>query len=148
MGGPGVLARHTWRQVSRAELAEPSVSGRFQNGWHSPHTLPTTWLAILTSGRPAVGGCPVAGENSGGPPVLTVGFLENSCPRGQRTRGNPSCGLCSKAKGVQYDPAPPLHAQKGVNEGGFHHSQTAIQLVTAVFTYSSSSFLVINNPHQ
>ena len=138
-GGPGLLARLIWHQVSRAEVAEPSARGRFQNGEHSPHSLPTTWLAILPSGRSAVRGRLWPGGLRG-TPVLMLGLLENSRPRGQRTGGNPSRGLHCKAKGVPHGPGSPLRAPQGVNDGRLPHSQAAIQLVTAVFKYASSSF--------
>lgn len=75
-----------------------------------------------------------------GTPVLMLGLLENSRPRGQRTGGNPSRGLHCKAKGVPHGPGSPLRAPQGVNDGRLPHSQAAIQLVTAVFKYASSSF--------
>ena len=48
-------------------------------------------------------------------------------------------------------PWAPLQSQGRASRpclSGLPHSQAAIQLVTPVFKYSSSSFLIINNPHQ
>ena len=66
-GGPGVLARHTWWQGSRAELAEPRVSGRFQNGRHSPHTLPPPGWPSCRQGGPQLGVALWPGETQGDP---------------------------------------------------------------------------------
>ena len=149
---PGALEerQRLWgtRSTCQAHLA-PGVQGRGCRAqcerevpeWGAPSTQPTHHLA----GHPAVRevcsqGSPCGQGRLRGTPVLMLGLLENSRPRGQRTGGNPSRGLHCKAKGVPLGPGSPLRARQGVNDGGLPHSQAAIQLVTTIFKYSSSSF--------
>lgn len=114
---PGALEerQRPWgtRSLCQAQLAAGSQGRgcRAQCEWEVPE-----WGALSTQpthrlgGHPAVRevcsrGLPCGQGQLRGTPVLMLGLLENSRPRGQRTGGNPGRGLLCKAKGVPHGPA-------------------------------------------